>query len=69
MKYKEIKVKCHRKGFAGVMYTEPDPVHTDLPETYYTKSELEAPYMGTEREARKRYWQNSYQRGGSYGHD
>ena len=48
-KFKEMKVEGNRKSVAGVMYTEPDPVHTDLPETYYTESELEALHMGTER--------------------
>ena len=46
------------------MYTDPELVRTDPPENFearYTESELEALYMGTESEARKRF-----QRQGSY---
>ena len=65
-KFKEIKVEGNRKGVSAMMCTEPHPEL--LPETYYTKSELEAMYMGTESKARKRYQrQGSYQRRESYG--
>ena len=37
--FKEIKVKGNRKGVLAVMYTESVPDH--LPETHFTKSELE----------------------------
>ena len=51
-KFKEIKVEGNRESVAGVIYTD-----LKLPETYetkYTESELEALYMGTESEARKK---------------
>ena len=54
-----MKVEGNRKRVAGVIYTDPK-----LPETHETKeteSELEALYMGTESEARKRF-----QRQGSF---
>ena len=63
-----MKVEGNRKSVVGVMYTEPEPIQTDLSETYFTESELEALFIGTESEARKRYQsQGSYQRRDSYG--
>ena len=56
VKFKEMIVKGHRKSVPSVMYTE--DVHDKLPETYFTKSELEEikiMYIGTESEAWKRY--------------
>ena len=62
IKFKELRVEGCRRGAPSVMYTEDG--HDNLPETHYTKSELEeieTMYMGTESEAQKRY-----QRKGSY---
>ena len=56
VKFKEMIVEGHRKSVPSVMYTE--DVHDKLPETYFTKSELEEikiMYIGTESEAWKRY--------------
>ena len=51
--FKEMKVKGKRKPLSfSTMFTE------TLPATYYTEAEqkeIEAMYMGTESEARKRY--------------
>ena len=64
-KFKEIKVEGKRKSHASTMYTEP------LPATHYTEAEqkeIEALYMGTESESRKRFQRNrsfSQQRGQS----
>ena len=56
-KFKEIKIEGKRKSHNSysTMYTE------TLPKTYYTEAEqkeIEAMYMGTESEARKRYQGN-----------
>ena len=53
-KFKEIRVEEKRKSLnsSSTMFTE------TLPSTYYTEAyqkEIEAMYMGTESEARKRY--------------
>ena len=53
-KFKEIRVEGKRKSHnsSSAMFTE------TLPSTYYTEAEqkeIEAMYMGTESEARKRY--------------
>ena len=52
-KFKEIRVEGKRKSLSSsTMFTE------TLPATYYTEAEqkeIEAMYMGTELEARKRY--------------
>ena len=53
-KFKEIRVEGKRKSHnsSSTMFTE------TLPSTYYTEAEqkeIEAMYMGTESEARKRY--------------
>ena len=62
-KFKEIKVEGKRKSHSFTMYTEP------LPATHYTEAEqkeIEALYMGTESESRKRFQRNhsfSQQRG------
>ena len=52
-KFKEIRVEGRRKSVPSAMYTEM------LPTTYYTEAELEAMYMGTESEARKRFQRNN----------
>ena len=48
-KFKEIKVEGNRKSVTGVIYTESKQVRTDLHDTKYIKSKMEALYMGTER--------------------
>ena len=64
-KFKEIKVEGNRKSVAGVMYT--DLKLPETCETKYTESELEALYMGTESEVRKRFQrQGSFRRRESF---
>ena len=49
-KFKEIRIDVKRKAvLSSAMFSEM------LPSTYYTEAELEAMYMGTESEARKRF--------------
>ena len=51
-KFKEIKIEGKRKSHASAMYTE------QLPATHYTEAEhkeIEALYMGTVYESRKRF--------------
>ena len=49
-KFKEIKIECKRKAVSSsAMLSE------KLPSTHYTEAEIEAMYMGTESEARKRF--------------
>ena len=55
-KFKEIRVQGKRKAVSSTMFSEA------LPSTYYTeteKAEIEAMYMGTESEARKRFQRNN----------
>ena len=56
-KFKEVKIEGKRKSLSSsTMFTE------TLPSTYYTeteKAEIEAMYMGTESEARKRFQRNN----------
>ena len=55
-KFKEMRIEGKRKVLSSsTMSTE------NLPRTHYTETEIEAMYMGTESEARKRY-----QRSGSF---
>ena len=64
-KFKEIKIEGKRTSHASTMYTE------QLPATHYTEAEhkeIEALYMGTESQSRKRFQRNrsfSQQRGQS----
>ena len=64
-KFKEIKIEGKRKSYTSSMYTE------KLPSTHYTEAEhkeIEALYMGTESQSRKRFQRNislSQQRGQS----
>ena len=49
-KFKEIKIEGKRKAvLSSAMFTD------KLPRTYYTEEEIEAMYMGTESETRKRF--------------
>ena len=49
-KFKEIKIEGKRKAVSSsAMFTD------KLQRTYYTEEEIEAMYMGTESEARKRF--------------
>ena len=53
-KFKEVRIEGNRKaGSSSVMFSEA------LPSTYYTEAEIEAMYMGTELEARKRFERNN----------
>ena len=53
-KFKEIKIEGKRKAMSSsAMFTE------QLPRTHYTEAEIEAMYMGTESEARKRFQRNN----------
>ena len=57
-KFKEVRIEGKRKSLSSsTMFTE------TLPSKYYTeteKAEIEAMYMGTESEARKRFLRNNY---------
>ena len=57
-KFKEIRIEGKRKAVSSsVMFTE-QPTRT-----HYTEAEIEAMYMGTESEARKRFQRkNSFNR-------
>ena len=64
-KFKDIKIEGKRRSAPSVMYS--DHVPDKLPDTFYTEMELEAMYMGTESEARKRFQTNgSFQRRQSF---
>ena len=53
-KFKEIRIKGKRKAvLSSAMFTK------KLPRTHYTEAEIEAMYMGTESEARKRFQRNN----------
>ena len=53
-KFKEIRIEGKRKAIlSSAMFSE------QLPRTHYTKAEIEAMYMGTESEARKRFQRNN----------
>ena len=41
-KFKEMEVEGNRKSVAGVIYTNPESIHTETYETKYTESKLEA---------------------------
>ena len=59
--FKQMKVEGNRKGVPSVMYSEYNTDH--LLEIYYTESEFETMYMGTESKIRKIYpRKGSYQR-------
>ena len=64
-KFKDMKVEGNKKSVTGVMYT--DPKLSETHETKYTEFKLEALYMETESEARKRFQrQVSYRRRESF---
>ena len=53
-KFKEIRIEGKRKAvLSSTLFSE------GLQSTYYTEAELEAMYMGTESEARKRFQRNN----------
>ena len=53
-KFKEIRIEGKRKAVSSsTMFTE------TLPSMYYMEAKIEAMYMGTESEARKRFQRNN----------
>ena len=53
-KFKEIRIEGKRKALlSSATFSE------QLPRTHYTEAEIEAMYMGTESEARKRFQRNN----------